>query len=387
MTAEIINEIKELYLDKAISHRRQFHQNPELSFLEFKTAKYIRAKLTELSIEYKEYFTTGTIAHIGSGERCIALRADEDAIPVSEDTGLPYSSENDNVMHACGHDFHSAALLTVCEYLKKHESELNCTVKLIFQPGEEEQPGGAIKIIEEGGLENPAPEMIFAAHIFPEKEIGTISVSAGPVMASTNELYINVFGRGGHAAQPHLGGDAILASANIINYYQSVTNKFRNPISPAVLSIASIDGRSAVNAFPDLVKMKGVLRCYDEELRAHLLNLIQERTPKLAELYDCKAEVDIVHGYPAVVNASRAVDFAEHCAAKIVGKENVLPFEPKMWAEDFAHYAQIIPAALVFVGSATKGEEFYTLHSAKLKPDETALLYLTAFFIELCREF
>jgi amidohydrolase len=387
MTEELLNELREQYLDKAISHRRQFHQNPELSFLEFKTAEYIRAKLTELSIEYKELFTTGTVAHIGSGERCIALRADIDAIPISENTGLDYSSKNYNVMHACGHDMHTAALLTVCEYLKKHESELNCTVKLIFQPAEEEQPGGAIRMIAEGALENPVPEMIFAAHIFPEKEIGTICLSAGPVMASTNEIYVDVFGRGGHAAQPHLGGDAILASANIINYYQSVTTKFRNPVYPSVLSIAAIDGRSAVNAFPDMVRMKGVLRCYDEDLRAHLLALIQERTPKLAELYDCTAEVNIVHGYPAVMNSTRAVDFAEHCAKNVVGEENILPFEPKMWAEDFAHYAKIAQGALVFVGSASKGEESYPLHNARLNPDETAMLYISAFFIELCREF
>ncbi len=387
MTDQLLTELKENYLEKAIAHRRHFHQNPELSFLEYKTAEYIRARLTELSIEYKECFTTGTIAHIGSGERCIALRADIDAIPIVENTNLNYSSVNYNIMHACGHDLHTAALLTVAEYLKKNESELNCTVKLIFQPAEEEQPGGAIRMINEGALENPIPEMIFAAHIFPEKEVGTICLSAGPVMASTNEIYVDVFGRGGHAAQPQLGGDAILASANIINYFQSVTTKFRNPVSPSVLSIASIDGRSAVNAFPDMVRMKGVLRCYDEELRAHLLGLISERTPKLAELYDCRAEVNIVHGYPAVMNATRAVDFAEHCAKNLVGKENVLPFEPKMWAEDFAYYAEAIQGALVFIGSATKGEESYPLHNPHLRPDENAILYIAAFFIELCKDF
>jgi len=296
--------MNKLYIEKAIEFRRYFHENPELGFNEFGTANYIRDFLSNANIQWVECTPTGTIAIIGRGEKCIALRADIDALPITEETGLPFSSRNNGIMHACGHDFHSATLLATALYLKDNESALNHKVKLIFQPAEEVQPGGAIKMIEEGVLNNPKVNEIFGFHIFPELNTGKLAVSPGYVMAATNEVYITIKGKAHHAAQPHIGNDAILAAAKIIDYFQSIITKFRNPIEPAVISIASINGESAVNAFPEKVDLKGVIRTYNMELKDKLIEKIISGSKAISEIYGCSSTVRIVDGYPSLKNST-----------------------------------------------------------------------------------
>ncbi len=370
--------------NKILKHRNQFHQYPELSFKEYKTQEYIIAELNRIGIPNKKMAGTGVVGLLGEGERCIGLRADIDALPISEDTGYEFSSINEGVMHACGHDFHTAMLLGAAEVLKENEEELNCQIKLIFQPGEEMQPGGASIMIDEGVLENPKVDEIYGMHVFPESETGTISMTDGPVMASTNEFYITIKGKGCHAAQPHIGRDPILAAGQLINHYQTLITKYRDPIDPAVITVASIDGRSVVNAIPDTVKMAGVIRTFCDDLKKEIVNLMKENSKRICENFGCEFEFRTVWGYPAVVNDKNAVLKAQEIAKKTVGKENVLEFKPKMWAEDFAKYAQQIPGAFVFLGVKPKGlDEMPPLHNSKLLPDTDALKIGTEFFVNL----
>lgn len=370
--------------ERVCKHRNRFHRFPELSFEEYKTQKYILETLARLGIEAEQCTDTGVVATVGQGDRCVALRADIDALPIEEETDFEFKSEHPGIMHACGHDMHAAMLLGAAEYLKKNESKLTRKVKLIFQPGEEMQPGGAKKMIEAGVLENPVPDLIYGLHIYPETDTGTISLAEGPVMASTNEIYITVHGEGCHAARPHLGKDPVLASAALINYYQSIITKFRNPIEPAVLTIASIDGRSVINAIPDKVTMKGVIRTFSEKVKRDIVTAIEAQSPKIAGAYGCTFELDTVWGYPVLINESKATERAKEIAVGTVEEVNVLDFEPKMWAEDFARYTEIIPGAFIFVGAKpARLDSMPGLHNSKMLPDEEALKTGTDFLINL----
>ena len=381
---KILTEIKNTVLDDAIKFRRHIHQYPEISFKEFKTAEYIRAELEKMGIQWSECTETGTIAILGQGEKCIGLRADIDALPIEEKTNLSYASSNKGIMHACGHDIHTASLLATAKYLKLNEDELKVKVKLIFQPAEEMQPGGALKMLEAGVLNSPDVSEIFGLHIFPELNTGKIAMSSGPVMASTDELYFTIKGKSSHAAQPQLGADPILASTQIIQYFQSIINKFRNPITPAVLSIASISGESAINIFPDEVKLKGILRTYDNELRNKIIDVINEKVPLIAKLYNCEIEINIISGYPTLINNVDSIDYAKKITQNILGVDNVVDFEPKMWGEDFARYTQKIPGAFVFVGVVPNNKNALPpLHNSKLSPDEEAILYAISVYVGL----
>ncbi len=369
---------------RVLKHRNHLHQFPELSFKEYKTQEYIISELNRIGIPNQKMAGTGVVGLIGKSEKCIALRADIDALPIVEETGYEFSSKNEGVMHACGHDFHTSMLLGAAEVLKENEDKLNCQIKLIFQPGEECQPGGASIMIKEGVLENPKVEEIYGIHVFPEAETGTISMVEGPVMASTNEFYITIKGKGCHAAQPHIGKDPILAAAQLINHYQTLITKYRDPIDPAVITVASIDGRSAVNAIPDTVKMEGVIRTFNDDLKKEIVDLIEKNSTRICETYGCEFELRTIWGYPTLVNDKNAVRKAEEIAEKTVGKEKVLVFKPKMWAEDFSKYAQEVPGAFVFLGVKPKEiDEMPPLHNSKLLPDIEALKVGTEFFVNL----
>lgn len=362
--------------------RRHIHQNPELSFVEYKTAEFIRTKLAGFGIDFITMANTGTVAHIGTGDVCVALRADIDALPIIEETGLDFASLNPGVMHACGHDMHTSMLLAAAKILKDNESLLKGTVKLIFQPGEEKLPGGAKIMIDEGVLENPKPAAIFGQHIYPSKKSGTISVAGGPVFASTDELYWTVKGRGTHAAQPHLGSDAILASSQLINYYQTILTKFKNPLDSCVLSVTSIHGGSATNIFPEEVKMMGTLRTYNEVLRTEIHDILMNNSEKMAQLYGCSCLVDIVRGYPALINNHELAALVKEAAINTVGAQNTLDFEPIMWAEDFAYYSTKIPACFWMLGVRPENlSEMPPLHNSRLNPSEEAMINGTAMLV------
>lgn len=375
MNLNSITEISKDIFPYIRNIRRHIHKNPELSFQEYETADLIRNELTALGIDYKVMAGTGTVALIGSGSPCVALRADIDALPIVEETGLEFASKNLGVMHACGHDMHASMLLAAAKIFKENESQFNGTIKLIFQPGEEKLPGGAKIMIEEGVLENPKPDVIFAQHIHPAERTGTISVAGGPVFASADELYWTITGKGSHAAQPHIGRDAILASAQLINYYQSVMTKYNNPFDSGVLSVTSIHGGSATNIFPNEVKMMGTLRAYNIVWREFIHNLLVENSQKMVSLYDCTCELKILKGYPPIINDYKTSDFVRAVAQQTIGEHKTLAFEPKMWAEDFAYYAERIPACFWMLGVKPDFiDEMPPLHNSKLNPDEEAMI-------------
>jgi amidohydrolase len=370
-----------------INNRRHLHQNPELSFVEFNTSKFIQNELSKMGIPFTVMATTGVIAHIGSGERCVALRADIDALPIEEETGLEFTSQNKGVMHACGHDAHTAMLLGAAKLLKSQENELAGVVKLIFQPGEEKVPGGASILIKEGVLENPKPEVIFGQHVFPGNTVGESSFVGGNMMASADELYWTIRGKGCHAAQPHQGTDPILVAAELIIHLQAIITKMRNPLAPGVLAITSIHGGNVTNIVPDIVELKGTLRSFDNEWRHTALAEIKKRSEMLAEMHGATCEFSPLLGYPPLVNNSTAVDFARKTAESMFGTNSVTDFEPKMWGEDFSFYAQKIPACFWVMGVRPRElNEMPGLHNAQFTPDEGALESGTALLATVATE-
>ena len=379
--------------DKIIEHRRKIHSKPELSFKEFETCKYICDVLDGLKIPYQIVCDTGVVATIGNidsmekNDNCIAFRADIDALPITENTGLSFSSQNEGVMHACGHDMHIAMLLGAAEILKADEKKLNGIVKLIFQPGEELLPGGAKLMIENGVLENPKPQMIFAQHINPNDEVGKISTVNGAVMAATCEIYWTIKGKGTHAAQPQQGNDPIIVAANIISFVQSFVIRYQEPLAPTVLAICSINGGTANNVFPDEVKMSGTLRALSEETRNELLKLLTDKCQQIASSYGTECDIEVIYGYPPVINDSAAVEVVKDCVKGLLGSENFSFCESKMLAEDFAYFAKEIPSCFYFIGGKTADADIcYPLHSAKFNPDEKVLAKGTALIVAITKK-
>ena len=394
--------------EKIVAHRRQFHANPELSYKEFETCKYICKVLDELKIPNKIVCKTGVVATVGniySEEKsrsetakssfasnnqpigCIAFRADIDALPISEETNLSYSSKNAGIMHACGHDFHAAMLLGAAEILKENEQNLNGIVKFIFQYAEESLPGGAKFMIENGVLENPTPEIIFAQHCEPDLEVGKFATVNETIMAATCEIYWTIKGKGTHAAQPHQGSDPITVAANIITFAQTFINRYRNPLDTAVLSICSVNGGTANNISPDEVKLSGTLRTFNEKTRNELLELLEKKCKQIANSYDTVCEVEIIYGYPPVKNSSEAVDIVRNSVVELFGQEYFSICEPKMIAEDFAYFAKEIPACFYFVGVKNANSDLnFPLHNAKFNPNEKALAKGTALIVAIAEK-
>ncbi len=370
-----------------IRHRRTIHQNPELSFQEYQTSAYISAELTALGILHRRIAETGIVAHIGSGSRCVALRADIDALPIVEETGLEFASQNPGVMHACGHDSHTAMLLGAAKVLKEHEATLNGVVKLLFQPGEEKSPGGASIMIREGALEDPVPEVIFGQHVNPDASVGNLEFVPGVMMASADELYWTLRGVGAHAAQPHKGKDPIVAAAELITHLQTIVTRQRNPLDAGVISVTSIHGGSATNIIPDVVELKGTLRSFSDAWRWQALAMIEEHSKAICALHGVECEFKAVLGYPPLVNNSEATQFVREVAAGIVPADAVLDFEPKMWAEDFAFYAQKMPAAFWMLGVRPPGQNSMPgLHNARFTPDESAFRYGAAMMVSVATQ-
>lgn len=364
------------------SMRRSLHRNPELSFQEYETSKFIQVRLAELNIPFQVMAETGVVAHIGAGDRCMALRADIDALPIHEESGVEYASTKPGVMHACGHDAHTAMLLGAAQILKEREtargaSALGGVIKLIFQPGEEMSPGGASIMIREGVLQNPRPEAIFGQHVNPDATCGTAAFVGGMMLASTDELYWKLHGKSGHAAQPHNATDPVLMAAHLITQLQTLIARRLNPFAPGVLSVCSIHGGHATNVIPDVVELSGTLRSMNQAWREEALRAIEAHSLALAAspLYgDGHCELSIVRGYPPLINNDETTAFARTAAQHLIGAVNVEDFEPKMWGEDFAYYTHEIPGTFWMLGirpphlEATPG-----LHNSKFIVDENAL--------------
>ncbi len=385
------DEIKEIE-QKVIKHRRHLHSTPEVSFKEYETQKYIIDVLSKLGIACESIGNTGVMAHIGDIKKhsanCIAFRTDIDALPILEDTGLPFCSKNKGIMHACGHDLHTAMLLGAAEIFQRNIDKYNGCIKLIFQPGEEVLPGGAKMLIEAGCLKNPTPKMIFAQHIDPEQEVGKFSASINKAMASTCEFKIIIKGRATHGSTPHKGIDPVLVASNITNFAQAFQIRNNNPFEPIVLSICAVNGGVVNNAFPDKVEMLGTLRSFDEEQRNRLLTKFADKVRLLCEVYDAECDFQIIWGYPPVINDANCFNLVRESVENLFGKNSFDICSPKMWAEDFSYYGKEIPSCLFFtgihpIGSKTK----YPLHSNKLNPCEDALIIGTAVIVSIADRF
>lgn len=391
MNKDVIFSEIDLIFNEIVEIRRIIHQKPELSFKEFKTTDLICNFLDTLGVEYERLIETGVVGLIGKkqSDKCICFRADIDALPIQEETGLPFASKSPNIMHACGHDIHTSILLGTIKVLKKFEDLLPINVKFIFQPGEEKLPGGAKKLIEKGVLSNPNVIAIFGQHTYPETEVGTISIASGTIMASADELYWTLSGKSSHAAQPHLGSDPIRAGISIISSLYDLPSKFKQPLEPALLAITSINGGSATNIFPNEVKIMGTLRTFNQSTRSILLEKIQEFSTKIASCYGVYSSFEPVIGYPPLVNDTKLTEFVKNQAKEILGDKQVLDFEPKMWAEDFSYYLQKVPGVFWFLGVKPKGSdgEFFGLHSSKYNPDEEAMKFGIALFVKLAFSF
>lgn len=366
-----------------VETRRHLHRNPELSFVEFETSAFIQQRLTDLGISHRVVATTGIVAHIGAGDRCVALRADIDALPIIEETGLPYASHNNGVMHACGHDTHTAMLLAAAHVLKDQESALGGVIKLLFQPGEEKTPGGASLMIEQGALLDPKPEIIFGQHINPDAPLGEVSFCAGPMMASADELHWTIKGFGAHAAQPHKGKDPIMAATGLVHHLQTLVTKNRNPLTPGLITVTSIHGGSATNIIPDVVEMKGTLRSFDPLWREYAWAFLEEQTKSYCALHGCEGVINIHKGYPPLVNDANAVEFARNVASSIFDASLISDFEPKMWAEDFSFYTEHMPACFWMLGGRPASlATMPGLHNAKFAPEEEAMVAGATLLVE-----
>lgn len=365
------------YASYFINVRHHLHANPELSYKEFETSKYVQARLSEFGIEFKVMGDTGVIGLIKGKNptgRIIALRADMDALPIDEANEVPYKSKVKGVMHACGHDVHTTILLGAARILNDLKQEWEGTIKLIFQPGEERNPGGASILIKEGVLKDPAPSAIFGLHVHPALPVGSFSFRGGKVMASADEIYITVKGKGGHAAAPHLTTDTVLVAAHIILALQQIVSRNNNPFSPSVLTISSIQGGHTTNVIPSEVKMMGTLRALDETWRFKAHELIRNIAISTAQSMGAEIDLHIDIGYPAVINNEKLSEQAMDLAKQLVGDEKVEVTELRMGAEDFGYYSQVIPGCFFRLGVGNKEKGITaTVHTPVFDIDEAAI--------------
>lgn len=373
-----IKSLSEKYSSEIIKIRHHLHENPELSFCEVKTSEYIIETLKKLNIQkISKIAGTGVVALIEGKNpeyKVIALRADIDALPIVEKNDIAYKSKNSGVMHACGHDVHTSTLLGVAKILSELKDEFEGTVKLIFQPAEEKLPGGAIKMIEEGVLTNPIPEIIIAQHVDPALPIGTLGFKSGMYMASTDEVYLTVRGKGGHAAMPHEINDTVLSAAQIITALQQVVSRKAKAGIPSVLSFGKIIGNGATNIIPEEVKIEGTFRTMNEAWRKEALTLIQHIAETTAQAMGTTCEVFIMNGYPALINDENLTEKAKKIASEFVGKENVKDLEIRMTAEDFSYFTNSKPGILYRLGVRNEEKGIINpLHSPSFNIDEKAL--------------
>lgn len=365
-------------LEEVIEIRRHIHAHPELSFEEFKTAEFVSKKLTEWGIKHETgIVNTGIVALITptkNWDKCIALRADLDALPIAETNTVSYKSKNEGVMHACGHDVHTSMLLGAAKIIYKLKDDLNCAVKLIFQPGEEKLPGGAKLMIEAGVLENPSVSEIYALHVFPELEFGKIGFRQGMYMASCDEIRMTVKGKGGHGAMPHQNIDPILIASHLIVALQQIVSRHCPPEIPSVLSFGRIEGLGATNVIPDEVKIEGTFRTMNEPWRKLAHEKIKSISEELVRSMGGQIEVKIDVGYPYLENDPELTKKARSKAELLVGEENIIDLPIRMTGEDFAYYSQKIPATFIRIGVRNEDQGIiYPVHNSRFDIDERAL--------------
>ncbi|HEY4148421.1 MAG TPA: M20 family metallopeptidase [Chitinophagaceae bacterium] len=377
MLRDQIKQLAKKYSTDFIAVRHHLHAHPELSYQEFKTAAFVQQMLTAMDIPFHSLATTGVVGLIkgkNPGKRTIALRADMDALPIKEENNIDYISQNEGVMHACGHDVHTTVLLGAAKILNELKDQWEGTVKLVFQPGEERNPGGASIMIKEGVLENPRPEAIFGLHVHPGLPIGRLSFRGGKVMASADEIYITIRSKGGHAAAPHLTADTILIASNLVVALQQIISRNRNPHNPSVLSITSFQGGHTTNVIPSEVKLMGTFRAMDEEWRFKAHELIRKLSTELVHSMGAEIDLHIDVGYPTVYNHEALNERTRLLAEGFMGAEKVETTELRMGAEDFGYYSQLIPGCFYRLGVMNEAKGIVSgVHTPTFNIDENAI--------------
>ena len=374
---ERIQQLAKQYHPEFIAVRHHLHSHPELSYKEFETSKYIQKHLQQSGIPFEIKAGTGVIGLLkgkNPDKRVIALRADMDALPITEANTVSYKSINEGIMHACGHDVHTTCLLGAAKILNELKNEWEGTIKLIFQPGEEKNPGGASLLIEEGVLDNPKPQAIIALHVHPQLETGKFSFRGGQVMASADEIYITIKGKGGHAAAPHLTADTILIASQLVVTLQQIISRNNNPLSPSVLSITSFQGGFTTNVIPSEVKLMGTFRALDESWRSKAHELIRKQATALVTGMGAELDLHIDVGYPLVINNEKLTEKARALAEDFAGVANVETTEMRMGAEDFGFYTQRIPGCFFRLGSGNMAQGIISgVHTPTFNIDENAI--------------
>ena len=365
---------------EAVNIRRKIHRNPELSFREYETTRFISDTLYEYGID-NQYtpLETGVIAEIGDTGApgpTVVLKADIDALPIEEKTGVDYCSRNNKIMHACGHDAHSAVLLITAKILNVLREHINGKVIIVFQPGEELLPGGAKYILDNNILSAYNPSCVMALHSMPELNAGSLGFRKGSYMASGDEIYLNVTGKGGHAAMPHTLIDPVLIASHILTSLQNIVSRNAPPAIPTVLSFGRIIGDGAMNVIPQNVRMDGTFRTFDEEWRGEAHQHIERNAKGIAQAMGGDCDVDIVNGYPSLYNNPRIVEKVESSARNFWHPENIINLPQRMTTDDFARFSRQYPAVMYRIGTHNpEWQEYKSLHSPYFDIDEQALYH------------
>jgi amidohydrolase len=381
MLKEKIQQLAQSIHASVIETRRHLHAHPELSFQEEATVAFVKSYLDKLGIAYQPMAGNGLVALIKgnkSSDKVVALRADLDALPITEANDVPYKSLNTGVMHACGHDVHTSSLLGTAKILTELQNEFGGTIKLIFQPAEEKLPGGASLMIKEGVLENPKPQAVIGQHVMPFIETGKVGFRPGKYMASTDELYVTVHGKGGHGAQPSQNIDPVLIASHIIIALQQIVSRNADPKLPTVLSFGKVIANGATNVIPNEVFLEGTFRTMDEEWRAEAHRRMKKMAEGIAESMGGTCDFKIVNGYPFLINEEKLTEQLRAFAADYLGEENVIDLDIWMAAEDFAYYSQVADSCFYRLG--TRNEEkgiVSSVHTPTFNIDEDALALST----------
>jgi amidohydrolase len=375
MLDKLFSKLEDSY-EEMVEIRRYLHQHPELSFKEDETAKYIHSFYEKLNIEVKgKVGGNGVVARVYGSKpgKVVALRADFDALPIQDEKDVPYKSLVPGVMHACGHDGHTATLLLLAKALNELKDELAGTYVFIHQHAEEYAPGGAKSMIEDGCLDGV--NVIFGTHLWAGEQTGTIQYRTGPIMAAADRFEIEIQGQGGHGAQPHKTKDAILTASQLVVNLQQIVSRRVNPVESAVVTVASFTAQNAFNVIADKAKLVGTVRTFNEEVRTFIEAEIERVIHGTCYASDCTYSYNFVRGYPAVVNHAKETEFLIACAKAVAEVKTIEETEPQMGGEDFAYYLEKVPGTFFFTGAKPLGNAGgYPHHHPKFDIDENAML-------------